>query len=63
MPFRFPWLVPEQERTEVWIRQNLAMKKRASCRHSDAIKDTEYSGDCSPVYASTAFNYLDQESR
>lgn len=36
------------------------MRKETQCVHSGAIKDKEYGGVNSPVYTSTAFNYLDQ---
>ena len=37
------------------------MRKETQCVHSGAIKDTEYGGVNSPIYPSTAFNYLDHE--
>ncbi|OGR01660.1 MAG: cystathionine beta-lyase [Deltaproteobacteria bacterium RIFOXYD12_FULL_50_9] len=37
------------------------MRKETQCVHSGAIKDTVYGGVNSPVYTSTAFNYLDRE--
>ncbi len=36
------------------------MKKETQCVHSGAIRDTVYGGVNSPVYTSTAFNYLDR---
>jgi len=37
------------------------MRKETQCVHSGAIKDTVHGGVNSPVYTSTAFNYLDRE--
>ncbi len=37
------------------------MKKETQCVHSGAIKDTMNRGVNSPIFTSTAFNYLDQE--
>ncbi len=37
------------------------MRKETQCVHSGAIKDTMYSGVNSPIFTSTAFNYLDRE--
>ncbi len=37
------------------------MKKETQCVHSGAIKDTVNGGVNSPIFTSTAFNYLDQE--
>jgi cystathionine beta-lyase/cystathionine gamma-synthase len=37
------------------------MKKETQCVHSGAIKDTLYGGVNSPIFTSTAFNYLDRE--
>ena len=37
------------------------MKKETQCVHSGAIKDTIYGGVNSPIFTSTAFNYLDRE--
>lgn len=37
------------------------MKKETQCVHSGAIKDTMNGGVNSPIFTSTAFNYLDQE--
>jgi cystathionine beta-lyase/cystathionine gamma-synthase len=37
------------------------MKKETQCVHSGAIKDTIHGGVNSPVYTSTAFNYLDRD--
>ncbi len=37
------------------------MKKETQCVHSGAIKDEVYGGVNSPVFTSTAFNYLDRE--
>ncbi len=36
------------------------MKKETQCVHSGAIKDATYGGVNSPIYTSTAFNYLDR---
>ncbi len=38
------------------------MRKETQCVHSGAIKDTIYGGVNSPIYTSTAFNYLDRDS-
>ncbi len=37
------------------------MKKETQCVHSGAIRDTIYGGVNSPIFTSTAFNYLDRE--
>lgn len=37
------------------------MKKETQCVHSGAIKDTVYGGVNSPIFTSTAFNYLDRD--
>ncbi|MGE5173064.1 MAG: trans-sulfuration enzyme family protein [Betaproteobacteria bacterium] len=37
------------------------MRKETQCVHSGAIKDTMHGGVNSPIYTSTAFNYLDRE--
>jgi cystathionine beta-lyase/cystathionine gamma-synthase len=37
------------------------MKKETQCVHSGAIKDTIYGGVNSPIFTSTAFNYLDRD--
>ncbi len=37
------------------------MKKETQCVHSGAIKDTMHGGVNSPIFTSTAFNYLDRE--
>lgn len=37
------------------------MKKETQCVHSGAIKDTSYGGVNSPIFTSTAFNYLDRD--
>jgi cystathionine beta-lyase/cystathionine gamma-synthase len=37
------------------------MKKETQCVHSGAIKDTVNGGVNSPIFTSTAFNYLDRE--
>ena len=37
------------------------MRKETQCVHSGAIKDTISGGVNSPVFTSTAFNYLDRE--
>lgn len=37
------------------------MKKETQCVHSGTIKDTMHGGVNSPIFTSTAFNYLDRE--
>lgn len=37
------------------------MRKETQCVHSGAIKDTMHGGVNSPIFTSTAFNYLDRE--
>jgi cystathionine beta-lyase/cystathionine gamma-synthase len=37
------------------------MKKETQCVHNGAIKDTIYGGVNSPIFTSTAFNYLDRD--
>ncbi len=37
------------------------MKKETQCVHGGALRDTVYGGVNSPIYTSTAFNYLDRD--